>query len=363
MTELVRTMALPFVACLLLAGIHVYLGIHVLARKVIFVDLSLAQIAALGAIVGVLLGYDPEHDALVMKLFSLSFAVAGAAVFSLTRMRHERVPQEAIIGISYAVALAASILASARLAHGADEMRELLAGSILWIRAPDLAVAGALYGAVGLFHFVFRRRFLQISFALDDAVRSGLNVRLWDFLFYLSFGIVVTSSVAIAGVLLVFCFLVVPAVFAVLFAESITARLILGWIAGTVVSFAGVTISYAKDLPSGPTIVVCFAIGLVFAGIVYYVRGAERRALAEEREKGLEELLELPGVGPQLAETLREHGFFSPRMIARADVGALKKVRGVGEKKAEKLYAAVQEWLAAQAEGAPPADERDDVAP
>ncbi|MDH3216769.1 MAG: metal ABC transporter permease, partial [Candidatus Krumholzibacteria bacterium] len=249
MDEFLRSMTYPFLACLLLAGMHVYLGIHVIERKVIFVDLALAQIAAFGAVYGILLGYEIREDPWAVKGFSLAFAFIGAAVFSLTRTRRERVPQEAIIGITYAVALAASILASAHLPHGAEEMRELLAGSILWVRGDTLVYLAILYVVIGLFHYAFRHRFLLVSMHPEQAMAQGVRIRMWDFLFYVSFGFVVTNSVAIAGVLLVFSYLVIPAVVAVLFAERIGPRLIIGWAVGTLVSFFGVVISYVRDLP------------------------------------------------------------------------------------------------------------------
>jgi zinc/manganese transport system permease protein len=275
MTDFLRSMAWPFAACLVLTGIHVYLGIHVIARKVIFVDLALATIAALGAVWAALLGWDIHHDTWAVKGFSLGFTFLGAAVFSFTRMKHERVPHEAVIGIAYAVALGAIILGTAKLPHGAEEVRDLQAGSILWVSRETILFTAGLYAVIGLFHWVFRRRFLAISLDAERAAAAGIRVRLWDFLFYASFGFVVTSSVSIAGVLLVFSYLVIPSVVAVLFAESIAARLAIGWSVGTLVSAAGVSISWFEDLPSGPVIVVCFGAFLALAGVVHYVLHSE----------------------------------------------------------------------------------------
>ena len=270
-----QTMMLPFFACLLLAGIHVYLGIHVLARKVIFVDLALAQIAALGAIYGILLGYTHQEHPWAIKGFSLAFTIVGAAIFAFTKQRHERVPHEALIGIAYATALSVTVLASSQLAHGADEIRELLSGSILWVDAETIIFSGLLYLVIGIFHYVFREKFLLISFQPGLAASSGVNIQFWDFLFYLAFGFVVTSSVAIAGVLLVFCYLVIPAVIATMLAEKLLTRLCIGWAVGALVSFFGVWFSYVKDLPSGPTIVVCFVAFLVLvAGYLFVIKSA-----------------------------------------------------------------------------------------
>jgi len=277
MSAFLHSMAWPFVACLLLAGILVYLGIHVISRKVIFVDLALAQIAALGSVWGVLLGWDLEGDPWTIKAFSLAFTFVGAAVFTMTRTRDERVPHEALIGITYAVALGATILCSAHLAHGAEEVSELLAGSILWVRAGDIAATALVFAVVGAFHWAFRRQFFLISLDPERAAAELSSLRLWDFLFYVSLGFAVTSAVAIAGVLLVFSYLVIPAVVAMLFAERIGPRLALGWTAGTIVSAVGCSLSYFQDLPSGPTIVACFGASLVVAGAAsYVVRAAER---------------------------------------------------------------------------------------
>ncbi len=265
-----QVLILPFIACLILTGIHVYLGIHVISRKVIFVDIALAQIAALGATVAFLRGYDPRSNG--AYLFSLSFAILAAIVFALTRTKHERVPQEAIIGLTYATASAAAILLADISPHGAEHLHDLLAGSIVWVTPHQIVKTAILYAVIGIFHFVFRERFLLISLDPEAAYARGIRVRLWDFLFYLSFGVVITSAVQIAGVLLVFTYLVAPAVFAVLFFDSLRARLLTGWVMATIVSAVGVLFSY--DRPSGPTIMVCFAIALSLGGLARAVMTA-----------------------------------------------------------------------------------------
>ena len=307
MGAFLQSMAVPFLACLVLTGIHVYLGIHVLSRKVIFVDLALAQVAALGTVWGVLLGWDRAEDPWIVKGFSLSFTFVGAAVFSLTRMRHERVPHEALIGITYAVALAATILASAHLAHGAEEVSDLLAGNILWVRWDLILFTALLYAAVGIVHGLFRRQFFLISLHPEEAEAQGLSVRFWDFLFYVTFGFVVTSSVAIAGVLLVFSFLVIPAVIAILFFDGVRSRLVAGWVVGTVVSAVGCSLSYFRDLPSGPTIVVTFGAALLAAGVARYVLRSPARGLALARVAGGITLLALLVGGSLLLRKQERH--------------------------------------------------------
>ena len=251
-----------FVASLILTGIHAYLGVHVVERGVIFVDLSLAQIAALGTTVAYLMGNDLHST--VAYFYSLGFTFLGAAIFSFTRVhRRTRVPQEAVIGIVYAVSAAIAILVMSKATQETEHLKEMLVGNILSVTWPELLKTAVLYSLVGVFHFVFRDRFLMMSLNEAEAERRGWNLRFWDFLFYVSFGFVVTSSVAIAGVLLVFCFLIVPSVTAMLFSERLGPRLAIGWSMGALVSAGGVALSYALDLPTGATIVGTFGITLL----------------------------------------------------------------------------------------------------
>jgi zinc/manganese transport system permease protein len=247
-----------FVASLILTGIHAYLGLHVVERGVIFVDLSLAQIAALGLTVAYLAGYD-IHTSTPAYLFSLGFTFVGAAIFAFTRThRKTRIPQEAIIGIVYAVSAAVAILVMSKATQETEHLKEMLVGNILSVTWYEIGKTAVFYSLIGLFHFVFRKKFLLISLDEPEAERRGVNVRFWDFLFYMSFGFVVTSSVAIAGVLLVFCFLIVPSVAAMLFTERLGVRLAIGWTMGALVSAGGVTLSFVLDLPTGATIVATF---------------------------------------------------------------------------------------------------------
>ena len=276
MTQQIQVLFLPFLACLILTGIHVYLGIHVISRKVIFVDIALAQIAALGATVAFLLGHDPRSEG--AYYISLGFAILAAIIFALTRARHERVPQEAVIGLTYATAAAAAILLADISPHGAEHLHDLLAGSIVWVTPHQIIKTAVLYALIGVFHVLFRKKFLLISMEPEAAFARGIRVRLWDFLFYLSFGVVITSSVQIAGVLLVFCYLVAPAVFAVMFFDGLKARLITGWTMATIVSAVGLFFSY--DRPSGPTIMVGFAIALALGGTIRAISHAPSRPRA-----------------------------------------------------------------------------------
>jgi zinc/manganese transport system permease protein len=268
-TTVLQFLAAPFVASLILTGIHAYLGVHVVERGVIFVDLSLAQIAALGATAAVLIpaiGPDPHGPAVYWV--SLCFTFLGAAVFSTVRGRGSRIPQEAIIGISYAVASAATILVMSHATSESEHLREILVGNILAVSWPEVWKTGALYLGIGIFHYAYRRPFLRISLDPEAAEAEGLSLRKWDFLFYASFGFVVTSSVAVAGVLLVFCYLIVPSVGAMLYADRIGPRLAIGWTMGTMVSALGIYLSVWLDLPTGATMVCTFGAALIAMAVV-----------------------------------------------------------------------------------------------
>jgi len=262
-------LAAPFAASLIIAGIHAYLGVHVVERGVIFVDLSLAQIAALGATIAILLPFtegDPHGP--WTYWISLVFTFIGAAVFSTIRVRRARIPQEAIIGISYAVASAASILAMSKATSESEHLKDMLVGNILAVSWSEVLNMAVLYLVIGVFHYVFRRRFLAISMNHERAETEVRKIRLWDFLFYASFGFVVTSSVAIAGVLLVFCYLIVPSVAAMLYSDRIGRRLAIGWTMGTIVSALGIYLSVQLDLPTGATMVCTFGAVLILMALV-----------------------------------------------------------------------------------------------
>ena len=262
--EILPLLVWPIVASLVIAGIHAYLGLHVVERGVIFVDLSLAQIASLGATLALLvpaLGGDPHSPAVYWM--SLGFTLIGAAIFSLIKGHEARIPQEAIIGISYAVASAAVIVAMSKSTGESEHLKDMLVGNILSVQPDEIIKTGVLYVVIGVFHYVFRQRFLLISTDPKTAASRGMAIRFWDFLFYASFGVVVTRSVAIAGVLLVFCYLIVPSVGAMLFAQSVGARLAIGWVMGVIVSILGMYFSVEFDLPTGATIVCTFGAVLI----------------------------------------------------------------------------------------------------
>jgi zinc/manganese transport system permease protein len=275
MSGMLDLLLVPFVACLILTGIHCYLGIHIVSRGVIFVDLSLAQMAALGSAVALLVGY--ELNSTEAYLVSLGFTFLSAGVFALGQTRDKSVPQEAIIGIVYAVSSAIAILVLDRAPHGEEAIKAMLVGSILFATWSQVGKIAAMYLAVGILHFLLRRKFLLISMNPDQARQNGLWIRFWDFLFYVTFGLIVTSSVRIAGVLLVFSYLVVPAVCAMFFVHSVTQRLLIGWALGFVASVLGLYASAKWDFPTGASIVTMFGVVLVVCAAVKGVVGLTTR--------------------------------------------------------------------------------------
>src|SRR5262245_40488105 len=232
----------PLLALILLPGLLVYFGLHVVERGIIFVDLALAQIAALGICVAIALGAHPGHDALPYILSVVS-TLLGAALFAWTRFNHPRVPQESIIGIIYVVAAAAATLVLSHSAEGDEALKNLLVGNILLVSRGEVLRTAALYAVIGAIHYFLRDKFLLVTFDDEQAARRKVPVRLWDFLFYGTFGFVVTSFVQIAGVYLVFSYLIVPAVCGALLSDKIRGRLAIGWAVAFVAGLTGLLMS------------------------------------------------------------------------------------------------------------------------
>jgi zinc/manganese transport system permease protein len=274
---MLEVLAWPLVAALVLAAIHAWLGLHVLARGVIFVDLALAQVAALGVTVALFAGHAPHDPA--SYWYALGFTAAGAALFASLRDRPRllaaAIPQEALIGIVYAVAAALTVLVLERVPLGGEQIKALLVGSILAVTRDDVLHVGGLYAVIGVVHWLCRRPLAALSFGGGVA-----RARLWDFVFYLTFGLVVTSSVRIAGVLLVFAYLIVPAVVGAALASAPARRLLAGWTVGSVASVVGLAMSYRWDLPPGAAIVATLGATLFLVGAAIgasHLRGRVRR--------------------------------------------------------------------------------------
>ncbi|HVS01343.1 MAG TPA: iron chelate uptake ABC transporter family permease subunit [Thermoanaerobaculia bacterium] len=265
MIDVLQFLAPPFVACVVLVAILGYFGLHVLLRGVIFVDLALAQIAALGTLMAYMVGHQP--GSLTALAFSLAAALVGAAIFSFSRTPEGDVPQEAIIGITYIVASALGIVIADRAPEGAEHIKEVLAGAILWVTWETVLRDLVICAAVGALHWRLRERFRRVSERPAEAAAAGWSLPWWDFLFYASFAVVVTVAVEIAGVLMVFAYLVAPAILALGISRRWAARLAIAWGAGLAASALGLLASYEWDLPSGPAIVCTLGAFLVaYAG-------------------------------------------------------------------------------------------------
>ena len=270
MTDAISLLWPPFLVALCLIGIHAYFGIQVLTRNVIFVDLTLAQIAALGTTVAFMLGHSMQAP--TAYGYSLAFTLLAALLLAFTRGWSGRLSQEALIGVIYVVAAAAAILLIDRAPQGAEHLKQILTGNILTSGVDELYTIVPIYLVIGLLHFALRHRL----------ARFESTSWLWEFFFYASFGIVVTSSVALAGVLLVFSFLIIPAAIGVLYESKLSRQLVVGWTVGTLASAAGLAASYAWDLPTGATMVCAFGASLLIAGLLYpFLRRDAAQALRQ----------------------------------------------------------------------------------
>jgi zinc/manganese transport system permease protein len=269
----------PFVAGLILTAVHAWFGLHVLARGVVFVDLSLAQVAALGLTVAILAGYGVQSEA--GYWYALAFALGGAVLFALVRAFERSIQQEAVIGIVYAVSASLGVLALDRAPQGAEHIKQLLIGSILTVTPQEVALLGVLYAGIGLVHAAFRRALVEVSFDPQQAAARGRRVFVWDMVFYGSFALVVTSSVRIAGVLLVFAYLIVPAALAGLFTPALRRRLLLAWALGALLTAAGLYASWEWDLPTGPAIVSAFGAATALIGLGFALKRLSLRALGK----------------------------------------------------------------------------------
>lgn len=275
-SQIMSVMKWPLVACLLLPGILVYYGLHIIKREVIFVDLALAQVATLGTCVCLFLGHDADdpHN----FYWSLGFTLAGAALFTFTRpSKHARVPQEALIGIIYVVAAATGILFLSKSPHGKEELQRTLVGDLLTVTDTQIWKTAALYAVIAIVHFVFRKRFIALSYDHERAEQGGMKVRLWDFLFYALFGLIVTSFVQVGGVLMVFSYLIVPAACGTYLVRSLPAQLVVGWLVATLSSVGGLYASFKLDLPTGAAIVCALGVALLATAVAV---SSGRRATA-----------------------------------------------------------------------------------
>jgi len=264
----------PLLALILLPGLLVYFGLHVVERGIIFVDLALAQIAALGICVAIALGSHPGHD-LLPYVLSVVFTLLGAGLFAWTRFDHPRVPQESIIGIIYVVSAAAATLVLSHTAEGDEALKNLLVGNVLLVSKQEVLRTFGLFAAIAVVHALLRKKFIMITFHEEEAAARRISLRAWDFLFYATFGLTVVAFVQITGVYLVFSYLIVPAVCGALLSADIRTRLIVGWTVAFLAGVSGLLLSVKLeklDLPTGPSIVCCFGVLLIACAILMRLR-------------------------------------------------------------------------------------------
>jgi len=268
---------LPALAiCLILAGIHTYFGYHIVQRGVIFVDLSLSQIAALGASVAILFGWG-ENAPFLNFCVSLAFTLGGAVLFAFLRKSQNIAPMEALIGISYAGAIALSLLVLEKSATGTEHIKEMLVGTILTVSWHDVAVLGGIVAVVAVIHLFCRKKLFVISENPDLAAKQNIRLWIWDIVFYATFGIVVTSSVKVAGVLLIFSLLIIPAITAMITTKGTVARVVSGWIIGILGCVLGLEMSLRGDFAAGPSIIATLlALLLVAIALFAIVRKLKR---------------------------------------------------------------------------------------
>ena len=252
----------PILGCILIVLINVYFGIHVIKREIIFIDIALAQIAALGGVIGGIILNSPgpghEHDGynLFSYLLSLTFISLAALVFTLLKHKKIPIPLEAIIGISFAVATTMAVIILDKASGGDVHVHDMLIGSVLWVSWNQIIRLAIVVSIVGLFHFIFRKKFLNLTDAFQDAYQTFRKPRLWDFLFYFSFGVVVIEAVNVAGILTVFAFLIIPASLTAFITKSWMRKIIAGWIMGITAAVSGVFLSVKMDVPSPPVIII-----------------------------------------------------------------------------------------------------------
>ncbi|MCI0495513.1 metal ABC transporter permease [candidate division KSB1 bacterium] len=277
----IEFMFAPFVACLLLIGINSYFGIHVIKREIIFIDIAMAQVAALGGTVAMILGFTGHEHAgqadggfsLMGYLFAIAFTTIAAAIFTILKSRKLPIPLESLIGIAYAVAATGAVILLDKAAGGDVHVHEMVAGAILWVSWREILELFIVFALVGLFHFIFRKKFITLTDNYNKANHTNHNLA-WDFLFYATFGIAVVHSVQIGGILTVFAFLIIPASISALFSERWVTRILIGWGLGTIVTIFGLYLSWVMDVPSSPTVILFLGVFLLIAVIFRILKKA-----------------------------------------------------------------------------------------
>lgn len=266
MHDVIAMLGLPFLACLILSAILGYIGIHVLKREIIFIDIALAQIVAVGNIVAHMV-FGAQMGSLLCYTFALLLALLAAAFYSLVRKRIVRIPMEGIIGISYALAAAVALLLVGMGTGGHIHIQHILAGSILWTTWQDILWSSIVFAGVSLVFFLCRRPLAKISDNYKTAIRQEVNVAWWDFLFYTLVGIVITFGVRLAGVVLVFSFLIIPTTVSAMFSSNWRTRFLIAWFVGVAASLVGLLFAERFDFSVGPAVALFLGVAIISAGL------------------------------------------------------------------------------------------------
>jgi zinc/manganese transport system permease protein len=266
MLENLIFLAPPIVACILLAGILSYFGNHILSRGIIFIDIAVAQIAALGTMIGILLGY--AEESVNVQLISYGFSIVVISFFALIKTDRKVLPQEAIIGIFYCITLGVALLLAEKIPGGSNFITKTITGNILWVTWDKILYCAIIFAIIGLIHVFLGKRLQKISVSANDTGYSSVSNKIIDLVFYITFGIVIVKSVPIQGIFLVFILLVAPAAIVKLFTENWTKRIIWSWIIGTIGSIAGMYISYVYNISNGPAIVCLLGISVFILSFI-----------------------------------------------------------------------------------------------
>ena len=265
MPQLVQILGLPFLMCLIIGAILAYFGIHVLKREIIFIDIAVAQVAAVGSIAAHL-AFEAEEDALLSYLFSLGCVLLIAAFYAMARRKIVQISIEAVIGISYAITAAGAMFLIG-IAPGHAHAEEMLAGKLLWVTRQHIILCLVVFTAVAFCLYIFRKPLSKISENYEGAVTQGAKVIWWDFAFYALLGVVITLAVRVTGVVTVFSFLIIPATISALFSARWGLRMFIAWAAAIVASLAGLLFAYFFDFSIGPAIALFLGAVLVIAAL------------------------------------------------------------------------------------------------
>ncbi|HEX9759230.1 MAG TPA: metal ABC transporter permease [Nitrospiria bacterium] len=262
---MLEILSIPFMrqaifASSILTFMLAYLGIHVVKRRIVFVDLAIAQLSAVGVAFAMLFDFNP-------LVFSLVFTLVGAGLLSIPEYE-KRIPQEAIMGIIYAVASAIAVLLIANIPHGEADILNLFFGNILGVTTQQLFVLLVVFGFVTFIHILFSKKFIQITETSTVDPSNKSHKRFWNLIFYLTLALVIAVAIRTAGVLLVFSTLVIPAVTALLFFQRFSHLVLTALGIGLIATWTGFISSFQFDLPTGPTIVTALGGWLFFASLV-----------------------------------------------------------------------------------------------